>query len=272
VGTVMVDTGDANDYIHVRGLHPLKPNPIDGGTVIPGELELSWTLPDPLVPGEPVLVDVYFTDDWAALYSFTNPEAIRIASMQNVTSVAVQIQPKTRYYWAVDTYIGDPNDPIFGPIFSFLADNQAPEVEAGDNVTTWLDNGSVDVSLAGTVTDTDPTTTVWTVVSQPDDPNSADAVIADPAALNATITLSALGEYVLKLQADDGEYQGEDTMTINVYSDGCEAAKSLPGYEPIPGDINEDCVVDELDQAIMMENWLKCNALGCTDPDHIHGE
>ena len=61
-----------------------------------------------------------------------------------------------------------------------------------------------------------------------------------------------------------GEYTGSDTVTINVYNDGCEAAQSLPDYEPIPGDLNGDCKVDELDLAILEENWLKDNSL--TEP------
>ena len=139
--------------------------------------------------------------------------------------------------------------------------NQPPTVNAGDDVVTWLDNGSVDVALAGTVTDTDPTTTVWTVVSQPDDPNSPDAVIADAAALSTSVTLSALGEYVLQLEADDGEYTGSDTVTINVYSDSCEAAQSLPDYVPLVGDANADCVVDARDLALMATSWLEDNSL-----------
>jgi hypothetical protein len=123
------------------------------------------------------------------------------------------------------------------------------------------------VTLAGTVTDADPTTTVWTVVSEPDDPNSPGAVIADAAAVNTSITLSALGEYVLQLQADDGEYQGADTLTINVFTDHCEAAQSLPDWVAIAGDLNFDCVVDQLDMDILTENWLGCNGLDCPDPN-----
>jgi hypothetical protein len=179
-----------------------------------------------------------------------------------VTTVA-----KQRYFWAVDTYVPGEVVPEIGIVFDFTADNQPPVVDAGDDVTTWLENGSVDVALAGTVTDVDPTTTVWTVVSQPDDPNSPDAVIADPAALNTTTTLSALGEYVLQLEADDAEYQGADTLTINVFSDHCEAAKSLPGWEPLPGDINLDCIVDQVDMDLLTEQWLNCNGLDCPEQD-----
>ncbi len=264
-GKVFVDYNDISNETTVKGVHKLKPNPIDGGTVIPGEMELSWTLPDPCVPGEPVQVDVYFTDDWAALYSFTNPDDIRVVSMKNATSVVVQTQPNTRYYWAVDTYVGDPI-PIFGPIFSFLADNKAPQVDAGVDVVTWLaDDGSARTrNLDTTITHDKAYTVQWTVVSEPNDPNNPDAVITDPSAEDTSITLSALGEYVLQLEASDGEKTGSDTVTINVYNDGCEAAKSLPDYEPFPGDLNGDCKVDDLDLAILEEDWLKDNSL--TEP------
>jgi len=258
-GTVQLDYDVTNTgETTVKGVHKLKPNPINGGSVIPGELELSWTLPDPCVPDQPVLVDVYFTDDWAALYSFTNPDAIRIASMQNVTSLAVQIQPKTRYYWAVDTYVGDPNDPIFGPIFSFVADNLPPKVDAGADIVTWLTDGVRTGNLDATVTDDDAYTVQWTVVSEP---NEGTAVIETATAEDTSITLAELGEYVLQLEAFDGEYSSSDTVTINVYNDSCQAAQSLPDYVPLVGDLNGDCKVDDADMALLQENWLQENSL-----------
>ena len=59
-------------------------------------------------------------------------------------------------------------------------------------------------------------------------------------------------------------YTGSATVTINVYNDGCEAAQSLPDYIPFPGDLNGDCKVDDLDLAILEEDWLKDNSL--TEP------
>jgi len=263
-GTLKLDYDEVANQTTLTALHNLNPFPADRSTVGAGSVELSWTLPDPCVPGQPVPVDVYFTDDLQALQWFTDPAAIQVVNKQNVTSVVVQAQPKTQYYWAVDTYIGDPNDPIFGSIFTFLADNLPPEVDAGANAVTWLVDGVMTKNLDATVTDDDAYTVQWTVVSEPDDPNSPDAVIADPSAEDTSITLSAYGEYVLQLEASDGEYAGSDTVTINVYHDGCEAAQSLPDYEPIPGDLNGDCRVDELDLAILEENWLKDNSL--TEP------
>ncbi len=262
VGEVVVDPNEAPGALVVRGVHPLKPFPSDNGRVPPGSVELSWTLPDSLVPGQPVAVDVYFTDDLTALQQFTDPAAIQVVSKQNATSVVVQTQPKTRYYWAVDTYIGDPNDPVWGPIFSVFADNIPPQVDAGDDVTTWLEDGSREVAISATVDDSDPTTTLWTVVSEP---SEGTAVIADPAQLDTTVTLTETGTYVLQIEASDGEYSGSDTVTINVFADSCLAAQSLPGYEPIPGDINLDCVVNDLDMEILQAHWLECNALDCND-------
>jgi hypothetical protein len=257
-GTLNLDYNVTNEgRTTLTAIHNLRPNPTDDGIAVAGEVELSWTLPDPCVPGESVSVDVYFTDDLQSLEQFTDPAAIQVVNNQNVTSVVVQTQPKTRYYWAIDTYIGDPNDPIFGSIFSFVADNLPPNVEAGANVVAWLEGGTKAGNLDATVTDNDAYTVQWTVVSEPDDPNNPDAVIADPSAEDTTITLSAVGEYVLQLEASDGEYTGSDTVTINVYNDGCEAAQSLPDYVPLPGDINGDCIFDQLDLDILNEDWLK---------------
>jgi len=241
--------------------HFLNPNPADGSLVSSGEVELSWTLPDPCVPGQQVPVDVYLTDNLTLLEQFTDPDAIRIVSNQNTTSIVMQIQSKTRYYWAVDTYVGSGVDPVFGPIFSFLADNIPPKVDAGGDVVTWLVDGVRTKNLGAIVTDDEAYTVQWTVVSEPNDPNSLDAVIADPSADDTSITLSASGEYVLQLEAFDGEYTGSDTVTINVYNDGCEAAQSLPEYEPSPGDLNGDCIVDDLDLAILQEDWLTDTSL-----------
>jgi hypothetical protein len=263
-GTLNLDYDDVADQTTLTALHKFNPFPADRGSVAPGAVELSWTLPDPCVPGEPVAVDVYFTDDLQALQMFTDPTSFQVVNQQNLSSVAVQTQAKTRYYWAIDTYIGDPNDPIFGSIFTFMVDNLPPKVDAGTNAVTWLVDGVMTKNLDATVTDDEATTVQWTVVSEPDDPNSPDAVIADPAAEDTSITLSALGEYVLQLVASDGEYTGSDIVTINVYNDGCEAAQSLPDYVPFPGDLNGDCKVDELDLAILEEDWLKDSSL--TEP------
>jgi hypothetical protein len=208
-----------------------------------------------------VLVDVYFTDDLAALEQFTNLNAIQVVKAQNVTSVVVQAQRKKRYYWAVDAYVGSKDDPVYGPIFSFLADNMPPQVDAGANVVTWLEGGPRTGNLDATVTDDgliSAYTVHWTVVGEP---NEGAAAIKTATAEDTSVTLSAPGEYVFQLEAFDGEYSGSDTVTINVYNDSCQAARSLPDYKPLVGDLNGDCRVDDVDLALLKENWLQDNSL-----------
>jgi len=233
-GTLHLDYDVTNPgQTTLTAVHKLNPNPANRAIVTPGEVELSWTLPDPCVPDQQVLVDVYFTDDWAALYSFTDPEAIRVVSQKNISSVVVQTQLKTKYYWAVDTYIGDPNDPIFGPIFSFVADNAPPFVNAGPDISTFLQDGTRTGPVSGIVTDDgeiQPYTVTWSVVEQPSDTDFTlpSAVIADPTALQTMVTVSAEGTYVLQLEANDGEYTRSDTMTINVHPDDWTNGASGP--------------------------------------------
>ncbi len=261
-GTVALDYDVTNEgRTTLIAVHKLNPYPVNGGVTEPGEVELSWTLAEPYILGDVVLVDIYFTDDLNKLVQFTDPASIQVVSKQSVSSVVVQTQPNTEYYWAVDSYVGDPNDPIYGPIFSFVVDTLPPQVDAGADVLTWLADGVRVGNLDATITYDKAYTVQWTVVSEPDDPNNPDAVIGDPSAEDTSITLSAVGEYVLRLDASGGGKTSSDTVTINVYNDGCEAAQSLHDYEPFPGDLNGDCVVDQLDLDILNEDWLKDNSL-----------
>jgi len=134
-------------------------------------------------------------------------------------------------------------------------------VDAGADIATWLEGGLRIGNLDATVTDDgaiSPYTVQWTVISEP---NEGTAVIETATAEDTSITLAELGEYVLQLDAFDGEYSGSDTVTINAYSDSCQAAQSLPDYVPLVGDLNGDCRVDEADLALLEENWLKDNTL-----------
>ncbi len=260
-GEIVMDTETTPGRIAVRGLHALKPFPADNTVVSAGDIELCWVLPDPCQPGKPVVVDVYFGTD-PQIGSVRTP---KVVSKQAVASLAVQTTPKTRYYWAVDVYVGGDQDPAFGPAFTFIADNIPPKVAAGDDVMTWLKEGSAVVNLDGAVTDDgfpQPYTVQWTVVSEP---NEGAAVLDGADADSAVATLGVAGQYVMQLQASDGEYSGSDTVTISVYADSCEAAKSLPDFVPLPGDLNGDCRVDDLDLAILQAHWLECNALDCGD-------
>ncbi len=102
-----------------------------------------------------------------------------------------------------------------------------------------------------------PATLLWTVIAEPNELNPAQ--ISDPLAANPTVTIKEVGLYTLQLEAGDGELTATDTMQIVLYADPCEHAKNQEGFELIPGDINEDCIVNELDLAILEEHWLQWN-------------
>ena len=223
-GKIQLAYDDTKNTTTLEAIHNLKPSPAHRSIVEPGDVALSWTLPDPCDPGQPVLVDVYITDDLDQLLDFTDPESMMVLGQQNATSVVVPTQIKTRYYWAVDTYVGSDNDPILGPVFNFIADNAPPLVNAGPDINTILQEGTRSGLVRGTVTDDgqiQPFTVTWTVLEQPSDadPTLPSAVIADPTALETTVTVSAEGTYLLQLEADDGEYTNSDTMAIFVNPD-----------------------------------------------------
>jgi hypothetical protein len=94
------------------------------------------------------------------------------------------------------------------------------------------------------------------VTSQPEG-STAELTPVSADAESISLVCSAAGDYVLELVADDSSDTGADTMTIHVFENACDATKSLPNYVPLVGDLNEDCQVDDLDLAMLQENWLQ---------------
>ena len=236
----------------------LDPSPPDGSTVPDGPTRLQWTLPEPNDPAGIITCDVYFGTNSNVE---VNP---RVVIGQSVESVDVTLAIDTNYYWALDLYDSSvsANYPVYlSPIFTLNTMNIAPVVNAGDDIETWLAGGPRVVPLAGIASDEDdrpgPTTLAWTVIAEPNELNPAQ--ISDPAVANPTVTVIEAGTYTLQLQASDGEYTTAETMQIVVYEDACEHAKNQEGFVLIPGDINEDCIVDELDLTILEEHWLQWN-------------
>ena len=236
----------------------LNPSPPHGSTLLDGPARLQWTLPESNDPAGVITCDVYFG---------TNPNVEanpKVVIGQTVESVNVTLDIDTNYYWALDVYDSSvsANYPVYlSPIFTLNTMNMAPVVNAGNDVETWLAEGQRTVQLAGIATDQDdrpePTTLAWTVIAEPDELNPAQ--ISDPAMANPTVTITGPGTYTLQLEASDGEYTTADTMQIVLYADACEHAKNQEDFVLIPGDIDEDCIVDELDLTILEENWLKWN-------------
>ena len=246
------------DKTTLKATHVLNPNPTDGSTVSVNFNQLKWTLPEPNLSGGILTCDVYFGIDPVVE---ANP---KVVIRQAVETVSVTLATNTNYFWAFDLYdssISDTNPIHLSPIFTFNTLNTTPVVNAGDDISTWLDNGQRIAQLNGIVSDEDggpgPATLLWTVIAEPNELNPAQ--ISDPLAANPTVTLIEPGSYTLQFEAGDGEFTAADTMQIVLYADACEHAKNQAGFVLIPGDINQDCIVDDLDLTILEEHWLQWN-------------
>ncbi|MCF7974116.1 MAG: hypothetical protein K9N55_09900 [Phycisphaerae bacterium] len=236
----------------------INPSPSDGATVLFGPARLGWTLPEPSVPGGLVTCDVYFG---------THPDVEanpKVVVRQAVESLDVTLVPLTEYYWALDLYDSSVSmtEPIYlSPMYRFNTMNMAPDVNAGADVTAWLENGLKVVPLEGFVSDQDggpgSATYQWTVISEPNALNPAQ--ISDPFARVSAVTLKELGSYTLQFEAGDGEFVTTDTLQIMLYADACDHARHQAGFEILLGDTNNDCIVDFRDLANLASSWLQKN-------------
>ena len=166
-----------------------------------------------------------------------------------------------KYYWRVDGVNGEGAHK--GKMVSFEVGNFPPSVDAGSDVQTWLTLGMAVVTIDATVVDDGqpaPVTALWTVVSEP---VAGAATFTNPAAVDAQISLTAAGTYVLQLTANDGQKSASHTMTITVFTDACAFAQAQPGFVWKVGDADHDCDVDLNDFAAMAANWLECYRSDC---------
>jgi hypothetical protein len=150
-------------------------------------------------------------------------------------------------------------------VWSAGSPNTAPVVDAGLDFYTWFDGVERVETLEGVLVTDDgapeAAVTTWAVVSEPDAVNYP-IVIDDPSSLTSSVTMSVTGRYVLTLTGNDSLLQGEpDELIIDVFADACDAAQNQPGYEKLPGDIDNDCDVDLADFAMFAQDWLKSDSL-----------
>lgn len=106
--------------------------------------------------------------------------------------------------------------------------NQAPTVAAGDDMSISLPNDTV--TLSGHVSDDGlPSGNVvsgWTQVSGP-----SAAQFYNTASPSTAVTFLSAGTYVLRLEANDGEFSASDTVTVVV-----NAADNVP--PSVPGNLS----------------------------------
>jgi hypothetical protein len=103
----------------------------------------------------------------------------------------------------------------FGRGFQPLTGNRPPRVYAGNDIILY--QPAVSTSLTATAADdglpNGTLTTQWTKVSGP-----GTVTFGNASAVNTTATFSALGQYVLRLTANDGEKTHYDELVVNYYA------------------------------------------------------
>ena len=275
------------DFLCNVGQNASNPTPVDDATGVGTStgtytvtVDLGWDAGLAVDPSDPNVITInpnilkyylYMSDDQnassdPALYLVDDD----ISPSGTTGSKTVTLDKDGLYLWRVDEGIdmgggapsgtADPNT-ITGYVWSFETklSNFPPDVDAGDTIYTWLTGGTVDVQMAPTVTDDGvigPCTFLWE--ESPEDPN---LVINSPTAETTTVTIDKVGTYTLSLTANDGELEDSDTVAINVYADACLAAKAVPGYTPLVGDLDGDCDVDIADLSMLATGWLQTTAL-----------
>jgi hypothetical protein len=251
--------------------HPIgadEPSPAVGAVVETTLPALSWTLPEPNVPGTPIYCDVYLGYLLPGQTEPNRPQMDKVTLGNNVNTVAINttnfrtfgaLQDKTTYYWFVDCH--DPSrvpSLIPGEQWSFSTyNNEVPVVEAGANQTLW--GLPSDVALDATVTDDGmpvpaKLTYLWTQVTGP-----LSAVIHSPNTEDTTVTITERGDYRFMLTVSDGEKDSSDSLRIVVGDTSCDASHIETGAGYNIGDQNHDCIVDLADMMILIAaDWLNC--------------
>jgi hypothetical protein len=238
------------------------PNPAIGATVTTSLSTLSWTLPDPNIPGTPISCDVYLGTDP------NRPQMNKKVLGAGVTSIAINtanfptygsLADNTKYYWFVDCHDSSHSPVIIpGEQWSFSTDNNvAPVVNAGPDQITW--GLPKVINLDGTVTDdglpTPPALTyLWERIAGP-----TTAVISPTNTVDTSVTITERGNYQFRLTANDGEKQTSDTLQVVVGTNACDASHIDTGAAYNAADQNQDCLVDINDlKALIVDNWLNC--------------
>ncbi|MBL7215285.1 MAG: hypothetical protein ISS71_06370 [Phycisphaerae bacterium] len=201
-------------------------------------------------------------------------------------STTVTLEADKDYYWQIDYgYSVDDANVVYSYLFTFDTQNTAPEVDAGNNLYSFLVSGSRTITLDGSFIRDDnnpaPATPIWTVISALEpyedvapgdplaaiDPNDYGFVGDDNNQLDSQFEVLTAGTYILELDADDGEFTAQfpQQVTLFIRDTACKATQIYPGYgnewepgiyNPMPGDANEDCVVDLSDVAELSSDWL----------------
>jgi hypothetical protein len=210
------------------------------------------------------------------IHKITNPGATSTATIPAIVD-------GKKYAWIVEGFkgCGDPNnftEPNYpGVVWTFTGTtNNPPVANAGADkfVYTYTDINNITITLNGSATDdgkVSPLTYAWTqtagTAATINSSTSATTTVTLTGGLASTTEAGAGVPYVFHLVANDGQFTGEDDITVHVNTDSCRASFENGGfyfYGDIAGPagaggMNRDCKVDLYDFAEMALNWLGCS-------------
>ncbi len=178
--------------------------------------------------------------------------------------------------WIWRTWTGDPPDTEL-PIYALSdplvivgqTDPNLPSVDAGNDWITW---SGEPVALDPNVVEKEGSDWTDLTYAWSADPNDG-VEFSDPDALAPTVTITKATDnpsIVTLTLAVNNEGRLEppvtDSMTIDVYDDSCLAAVDLGLAVFDPTDLDENCITNFADFAVMATTWLDDYALTGPEP------
>lgn len=168
-------------------------------------------------------------------FSQSGPTTLSVLS-----PVEPNIAPPGYYMMFILNANGVPSVARWVQVGGAILGNRRPSVDAGPTQAIVL---PAVASLDGTVSDDgqpDPPaalTTTWSVVSGP-----GPVIFGNENAIDTTATFSVIGDYILRLEVDDGALIGADAVSISV-SDSSSPAASIERRVNAASDDAEEAVV-----------------------------
>jgi len=235
--------------------------------VVPvGNVILSWNNLEP----SPVWIDVWFGTDKDSMTKIEN-------GVQDLTSTSAFAPVFDEYVWRVDVNLDNPAtepDPnvIEGTEMYFVASDCDPPGVIMDtpNTTTWK-NEPVQLDITVSSCDEIPTLTFFWESSDPNAVFLPSNDVKDP----QVVMDYASGWYTATVTVSDSNpFGATDEASVDIYcaDNRCGAVTELldimpPDFRDYPADINNDCMHDLLDFALIAADWLLDYAI--TEPTPI---
>lgn len=174
--------------------------------------------------------------------------------------------------WIWRTWTGDPPDTEL-PMYALSeplvvvgeTDPTLPAVDAGGDVIAW---SGEPVQLDPNIVDngTSPLFFAWSA-DPPDGVEFSPIDVPNPIVIITKATNNP-STVTLTLAVSDLVHQSPviDTMTIDVYDDACKAAHADGTHEYDSTDLNQDCITDFVDFALIAAAWLDDYAITEAQP------